>query len=133
MRKLTILMLFLTMGITTAFADKTVKANDPNISFTGRVQRMDDGAVRYDWVGTYVQTIFYGSAITVRIAEEGESYNLVFIDGKPLGKIHFSGKEPHDVVLAKGLSNGNPCLRLQKVTEGGERKFQSRQTERTTD
>lgn len=118
MRKLTILMLFLTMGITTAFADKTVKANDPNISFTGRVQRMDDGAVRYDWVGTYVQTIFYGSAITVRIAEEGESYNLVFIDGKPLGKIHFSGKEPHDVVLAKGLSNGNHCLRLQKVTEG---------------
>ena len=118
MRKLNTLMLVLALSITTAFADTTVKANDVNISFTGRVQRMNDGAVRYDWAGTYVQTDFQGTAITARIAEEGESYNQVFIDGKLLGKIHFTGKEPHDVVLAKGLSKGTHRLRLQKVTEG---------------
>ena len=97
MRKLNTLMLVLALSITTAFADTTVKANDANISFTGRVQRMSDGAVRYDWAGTYVQTDFQGTAITARIAEEGESYNQVFIDGKLLGKIHFTGQEPHDV------------------------------------
>lgn len=118
MRKLNTLMLVLALSITTAFADTTVKANDANISFTGRVQRMSDGAVRYDWAGTYVQTDFQGTSITARIAEEGESYNQVFIDGKLLGKIHFTGQEPHDVVLAKGLSKGTHRLRLQKVTEG---------------
>ena len=118
MRRVTTLMLVLALGMTTALADKTAKANDPNISFTGRVQRMNDGAVHYDWAGTYMQTDFNGTAITARIAEEGESYNQVFIDGKLLDKIHFTGKEPHDVVLAKGLSKGTHRLRLQKVTEG---------------
>lgn len=118
MKKLTTLMLCLALGIATAFADKTVKADDPNISFTGRVQRMDDGAVRYDWAGTYVQTDFTGTAISIRTSEEGESYNQVFIDGKLLGKIQFKGTEPHDVVLAKDLKKGTHRLRLQKVTEG---------------
>ena len=52
MRKLISLALALFMATSVAFADRTVKANDPNISFTGRVQRMDNGAVSYDWVGT---------------------------------------------------------------------------------
>ena len=118
MKQLLSLSLFLTLSIATAFADNTVKANDPNISFTGRVQRMDDGAVRYDWVGTYVQTDFTGTAISMKTSEEGESYNQVFIDGKLLGKIYFTGKEPHDIMLAKGLKNGTHRLRLQRVTEG---------------
>lgn len=118
MRKLISLALALFMATSVAFADRTVKANDPNISFTGRVQRMDNGAVSYDWVGTYVQTDFTGTSIVARVSEEGESYHQVFIDGKLMGKLRFTGKEPHDIVLAKNLGKGTHRLRLQKVTEG---------------
>ena len=118
MKKLLSLAFVLCMTANAAFADRTVKANDPNISFTGRVQRMDNGAVSYDWVGTYVQTDFTGSSISVRMSEEGESYHQVFIDGKLIGKLHFTGNEPHDVMLAKNLGKGTHRLRLQKVTEG---------------
>ncbi len=118
MKKLLSLAVVLFMATSLAFADNTVKANDPNISFTGRVQRMDNGAVSYDWGGTYVQTDFTGSSITVRMSEEGESYHQVFIDGKLVGKVQFTGKEPHDMLLAKNLGKGQHRLRLQKVTEG---------------
>lgn len=118
MKKLISFAVVLFMTVTVAMADRTVKANDPNISFTGRVQRMDDGAVSYDWVGTYVQTDFTGSSISVRMSEEGESYHQVFIDGKLVGKLRFTGKEPHDVLLANKLGKGTHRLRLQKVTEG---------------
>ncbi len=102
----------------TAFADETVKATNPNISFTGRVERLSDGAVRYDWVGTYLQTDFTGTAVSARVSEEGESYYQVFIDGKPQGKLHLTGSKPHDVVLASGLNKDTHRLRLQKITEG---------------
>ncbi len=118
MKRLISLAVVLFMTASAALADCTVKANDANISFTGRVQRMDNGAVSYDWVGTYVQTDFTGSSIAVRMSEEGESYHQVFIDGKLVGKLRFTGKEPHDVLLAKNLGKGTHRLRLQKVTEG---------------
>ena len=95
----------------TAFADETVKATNPNISFTGRVERLSDGAVRYDWVGTYLQTDFTGTAVSARVSEEGESYYQVFIDGKLRGKLRFTGNTPHDVVLASKLGKGTHCLR----------------------
>ncbi len=118
MKKQIFVMFLLSLLTLTAHADRTVRATDAGIRFTGRVERLADGAVRYDWVGTYVQTAFTGTSISVRMSEEGESYHQVFIDGKLLGKLHFTGKEPHDVTLAKGLSKGQHVLRLQKVTEG---------------
>lgn len=114
-----ILTLTLTLLLSlTAMADTTVKATDPAINITGRIQRMDDGSVRYDWVGTYLRTEFTGSAISIRVAEEGESWHNVFIDGTLKGKIQIKGKEPHDVVLAEGLGKGTHSLMLQKCTEG---------------
>lgn len=101
-----------------AFADSTVKATDPAINITGRVQRLGDGSVRYDWVGTYLRTSFTGPSVAVRVSEEGESWHNVFIDGKLKQKIHITGKEPHDVVLADGLAKGTHNLELQKCTEG---------------
>ena len=116
-KTLSLFLLFVLMAVS-ARANQTVKATDPNVSFTGRVERMADGAVRYDWVGTYLQTDFTGTAISARVSEEGESYYQVFIDGKLCGKLHFTGKDPHDVVLASKLKNCTHRLRLQKITEG---------------
>lgn len=117
MKKILTLTLALAFAMS-AIADTTVKATDPSISITGRVQCMDDGSVRYDWVGTYLRTDFTGSAVSIRVSEEGESWHNVFVDGKLKDKIHITGKEPHDVVLADGLGKGSHRLELQKCTEG---------------
>ncbi len=118
MAKQVLLILLLLSTATWALADVTVKASDPVMSYTGRVQRMPDGSVRYDWTGTYVQTQFTGTAISALVSEVGEDYHQVWIDGKLMGKLHFTGTEPHSVTLASGLSNGRHTLRLQRVTEG---------------
>lgn len=82
MKKQIFVMFLLSLLTLTAHADRTVRATDAGIRFTGRVERLANGAVRYDWVGTYVQTAFTGTSISVRMSEEGESYHQVFIDGK---------------------------------------------------
>lgn len=100
-------------------ADKRVPAgNKEQVSFTGRVQRLDDGSVRYDWVGVYMQTQFTGSRIAAVLSDEGTSYHNVFVDGKLLRKIKVTGREPQTVVLADKLAKGRHTLRLQKCTEG---------------
>ena len=100
-------------------ADKSVPAADKSkISFTGRVQRLQDGSVRYDWTGVYMQTRFTGQRIAAVLSDEGKSYHNVFIDGKWVKKIKTEGKEPQQVVLADRLAKGEHTLRLQKCTEG---------------
>ena len=101
-----------------AWADRTVKANDSAISYTGRVLKTDDGKVRYDWVGTYFQTDFTGGKIAIKVSESGESFHNVFIDGKFKSRIQIKGTEPYEIVLADKLSKGTHRLCLQKSTEG---------------
>lgn len=112
-----LLFLFLMLGLS-AFADKTVLATDPSVRFVGRVQCLDNGCVRYDWVGTYAETSFTGSSISAKIADEGDSWYNVYIDGNWKSKIHVTGKTPHEVLLAKDLAKGFHRLTLQKCTEG---------------
>lgn len=99
-------------------ADKHIPATNPEVSFTGRVQRLPDGGVRYDWTGVYMQTEFTGGRIAAIVSEEGTSYHNVFVDGKWIKKIKITGKEPQTIVLADKLSKGKHTLRLQKCTEG---------------
>lgn len=117
MRIIATLALLLCINLT-ALADNTVKAADPSINFTGRVQKMNDGSVRFDWVGTYVKTDFTGTGLSMRVSEEGESWYNIFIDGMLKDKIQVKGKEPHVVVLADKLHNGTHRLFLQRCTEG---------------
>lgn len=42
--------------------DRHIPATAPEVSFTGRVQRLDNGGVRYDWTGVYLQTAFTAAA-----------------------------------------------------------------------
>lgn len=118
MKKILLLVLLGSMALATAWADKTVKADDPQVSYTGRVQKSGDGSVRYDWVGTYWQTDFTGGRIAINVSEKGESYHNVFIDGQLVRKIRITGSEPHRVVLADRLGKGTHRLMLQKCTEG---------------
>lgn len=96
----------------------TVKACDPQVSITGRVMKAADGSVSYDWVGVYLQTEFTGSSVSAIVAEQGESWHNIYIDGKLREKILVKGKDAHEVVLADKLPKGRHRLMLQKVTEG---------------
>lgn len=95
-----------------------IKANSNAISYTGRVQMLIDGSVRYDWTGVYFQTYFSGGSIAVKMSQKGKSYQNLFIDNKLVRKINFSGKDTV-MTLVSGLSKGFHLLRLQKCTEGG--------------
>lgn len=117
-KKLFIGMIFAMAALTATAADKKVKAADENVSFTGRVETLADGSVRYDWVGVYMQTQFTGSKVAVDISDTGTSYYNVFIDGELKEKIKVTGKERHTIVLADKLKKGTHTLRLQKCTEG---------------
>lgn len=99
-------------------AEKSIPANSSAISFTGRVQKLSDGGVRYDWVGVYWQTIFSGKQISAIVSDEGTSYHNIYVDGKWLKKIKITGKEPQRILLADKLSAGKHTLRMQKCTEG---------------
>lgn len=106
-------------GTMATAADKRVSAGDKNqVSFTGRVQHLQDGSVRYDWTGVYMQTQFTGTRIAAVLSDEGTSYHNVFVDGKWTKKIKVSGTEPQTIVLADKLAKGTHTLRLQKCTEG---------------
>ncbi len=108
-----------TLEAATGFADdRHILATAPEVSFTGRVQRLDNGGVRYDWTGVYLQTAFTGSRIAAVMSEEGTSFHNVFIDGQWVKKIKVTGKEPQTITLADRLSEGQHILRLQKCTEG---------------
>ena len=109
---------FLFMAAIVSAADKHVKPNDKNISFVGRTETLDDGSVRYDWVGTYMKTRFSGGRIGIVVSETGKSYYNVIIDGKVTKKILITGTEPQTVVLAEKLTKGEHELMLQKCTEG---------------
>ena len=105
-KKLFIGMLFAVAAMNVTAGDKNVKAVDENVSFTGRVEKLDDGSVRYDWVGVYMQTQFTGTRVAVDISDTGTSYHNVFIDGQLKEKIKVTGKERHTVVLADKLKKG---------------------------
>ena len=117
-KKLFIGMLLAMAVMSAKAADKIVKACDDNVSFTGRVEKLNDGSVRYDWVGVYMQTQFTGTRVAVDLSDTGTSYHNVFIDGQLKEKIKVTGKERHTVVLADKLKKGTHTLRLQKCTEG---------------
>lgn len=112
-------MLF-TSGLMATAADRHVSAGDKDkVSFTGRVQRLADGGVRYDWTGVYMQTQFTGTRVSAVLSDEGTSYHNVFVDGKWIKKIKVTGTNPQTILLADRLAAGRKhTLRLQKCTEG---------------
>ena len=118
MKKILSLMVFVCACTLSAWADQSFFANDSQVSYTGRVEKLSDGSVRYDWIGTYFQTDFTGGKIAIKVSETGESYHNVFIDDVWVKKIHIQGKHPQVIVLAEKLSKKVHRLRLQKCTEG---------------
>jgi lysophospholipase L1-like esterase len=97
---------------------KSVPANTTLVTYTGRTEVLPDGAVRFDWVGTYFQTDFSGGRIDMLAADKGTSYYNIFVDGKLKAKIKVTGKEKQLVKLASVADKRVHRLKVQKCTEG---------------
>lgn len=97
---------------------RRIPANSGDVSYTGRVERQDDGTVRFDWTGTYFQTDFTGGNLAVEISEKEKNFYNLWLDGRWIKKIKVEGQKPQQVVLAKNLSAGVHRVMLQRCTEG---------------
>ncbi len=97
--------------------EKVLAANNDAVRYIGRTVADADGAVTFDWVGTYFETKLTGGNLAIKLSETGTSYYNVFVDG-----------ELHKVVKAHGCDTvitfvenaGKKArnLRIQKRTEG---------------
>jgi len=113
-------LLLLSFSILSLSAQKrvsTFRADDPNISYVGRVLKSDAGEVSFDWSGTYLTTRFSGTYCAIRVSDTKKNYYNLFIDDKLTRVVTTFGKDSI-IVLADGLKAGEHSLLMQKRTEG---------------
>ena len=97
--------------------NEVYKANAPSVDYVGRVKKLDDGKVRYDWAGVYLRTRFTGTSVAIDAEDIAfEEFN-VYIDGKQTAVVSLDKKRVQ-LVLAKGLKKGEHMLMFQKRNEG---------------
>lgn len=113
-------LLLWSISISGIYAEKRFAATDEGLSYTGRVLRLADGTVRFDWTGVYVQTDFTGTGISVEVSDTKRSFLNVFIDGKFIRKVCTESATPVRLTLVSDLEQGTHRLLLQKATEGRE-------------
>lgn len=97
-------------------AGAALRADVPQVRYTGRVLRTEDGSVSYDWSGTYLTTVLKGERLDARIASEGECWFNVIVDGKPAGK--FSIADTDTVVTLFPCSGDALCVRDVPCSSG---------------
>ena len=113
----TTLFLSTTVSLSADQKVKTLRADAPEVRYTGRIEKESDGSVKFNWSGTYAEFRFTGSSISMRAKDSKKNYYNLFIDGIQKGVITVS-KTDSVIVLAKGLKKGTHSLRLQKRSEG---------------
>ena len=94
-----------------------VRADAPEVEYTGRTVAGDAGNVDYDWTGTYFRTILDGDRLDAEISVTGESWFNVFADGKLMKKFGVASTDTV-VTIAEGLGSGKHDIMVQKCTEG---------------
>lgn len=77
----------------------------------------DNGGVKFDWSGTYAETILEGSELQLRAGDSKKSYFDITVDGKPAGKIKIASPDTI-ITIAQGLSRGTHTVAIRKRTEG---------------
>ena len=94
-------------------------ANDTAaVRIVGRTDRSaGDGSVRFDWSGTYMETILEGRALKMRVGDTGKSLFDIFVDGRKLGKIMVNSTDT-TITVADKLPRGRHQIAIRKCTEG---------------
>ncbi|MBX3225822.1 MAG: hypothetical protein KIT84_30405 [Labilithrix sp.] len=115
-----VLLLLLAIALFTACRPAAAPAptsEPPRISYLGRVDVSDPGGPRLSWGGTQVVVRFEGTALSLTLAERGESRYEVAIDGAPAGEPFAPKEGTHTYPIAKGLPPGVHVVVLTRRTE----------------
>ena len=96
---------------------KEYPGNHPNIRYTGRVVKNEDGSASFDWSGSYMEIKLTGSFLAVKVSDTRKNYYNLFINGVEQGVVETFGKDSV-IVLASGLKGKFNVIRLQKRSEG---------------
>jgi hypothetical protein len=98
---------------TLLFAANFIPANHPHIRYFGRWDRTDSLHPKHSWPGVSIYAEFTGKSIGVRMADDGNYYN-VYIDGKLHRIFHGNQPDETDYALADSLQDGPHTLLLTK-------------------
>ena len=93
------------------------RAASENVRWVGRTAETPEGAVQFDWSGTYADVVLCGSMLEMKASDSGLNYFNVIVDGKQHSIVKVEGKEPQSVVLFEG-EKGTYHIRIQRRTEG---------------
>jgi len=112
-RVLVVIALFICVN---AFAQTTIKFNDPHIHYTGRIA-MRDSAAELSWSANSIKINFTGTGVSAVLKDERSDNNYnVIVDGQVISKLHPEAAKK-EYVLASGLPAGKHTLELFKRTE----------------
>ena len=102
-----------------ANADKslTIKANNPQIQYSGRTEGAGTSEVVLGYSGARVRLRFSGTSVGMKMtANANENYAAVWIDGKFVNKIRLNANDGF-YKLAEGLAQGEHTVEVVRVTE----------------
>jgi|WetSurMetagenome_2_1015567.scaffolds.fasta_scaffold62875_2 lysophospholipase L1-like esterase len=99
---------------TMAYSQTTIKPDDPNIQYFGRVDRSLPGQVAFDWPGVSIRAVFEGPGCKAVL--QGSCCFDVFVDGVQTATLRTHG-EKSAYVLAQGLSDRSHKLTIAKRCE----------------
>lgn len=93
-----------------------VAAGDARVHYAGRFDKRDAAGPRCAWPASSVALRFQGTALNVRLNEQGQDRWQVEVDGKPTVALTLRGGA-HLYRVAAGLRPGAHTVRLVKCTE----------------
>ncbi|MDE6153998.1 MAG: endoglucanase [Muribaculaceae bacterium] len=121
MKPVALITLFLAMGLTVQAANnqKVYRADDAAaVRAVGRTEVLPDGGgIRFDWSGTYFETMLDGRELKLHLSDTRKSYFDVIVDGRPAGKFKAASNDTI-VTVVEGLPRGIHKIEIKKRTEG---------------
>ncbi len=95
------------------FSANVISANHPHLQYFGRWDMSDSLHPKHSWPGVAIYAEFSGTSLGVRMADDGNYYN-VYIDGEFHGILHGNRPEEADYVIAERLQPGRHTFLLAK-------------------
>jgi lysophospholipase L1-like esterase len=89
---------------------------DPLVRYVGRFDRNDPAGPRGTWSASSVAVTFTGSTLSVKLADKGQNFWQIVVDGAPTGVLKLEAGE-HVYPVVSGLAAGTHTVELVKRTE----------------
>lgn len=113
--------LILLMALCPLFAgcqeEKTLPVAESPARVVGRTQTLDDGSIRFDWSGIYLDIRFEGTYLAVELSDTKRNYFNLWVDGCEMPKFTSEGDHAVVVLFDNPEAEGEHLVRIQKATE----------------